>query len=362
MGSIPQFRNIVKSIKHLTFYVGVDEEGDTIYDYSKTLPVIKAIGYEKLDGTQIGISFNNKDGFWIQSKNNIITPENDNYGCASSAHRNSNAWSVILHDLADEYSINLNKNTITVFAEWCGVGIQKNSAASGLEKRAVIFRYFKVTPDNLSTSRDFSNLNDEDDEIPAYWLKTAVGGKNVSSPENNIFNIADYPHVEIDIDFANPEKAQNKIMEIILKNEEHSPFGKAFGKESNILEGYVFNITYRGKLLRWKSKGEKHSKCKVKVQKKYTPEELANLNKAKRCAEEIFRFQRCNQALNEIFGPNDEDIDVKRIGEYLKWVSKDTIKEESDIIEEYGLVPKDVMKYVQDEAKKYFFGIINKLN
>ena len=347
MGSIPQFREVVRNVKRQAQYIGQDENDEAIYDSSIKLPIIKAQGFEKIHGTQMGVSFNTDD-FWVQSKGYIITPEKDNAGCAFNATQNKDAWINIIMDLADEYTLDLNKNTITVFAEWCGGNIQKNSAASGLTKRAVIFRHFKVTPFNC------------DDDHPAYWLETKSQGKNVSSPENNIFNIADYPHVEFDIDFNNHEKSQNEIMEKILENEHHSPFGKSFGKDENILEGYVFSFLYKDALLRWKSKGDKHSKSKVKVKKTYSPEELAKLDDAKRCAEEIFSHQRCNQALTELFGINDEDIDIKRLGEYLKWVSVDTLKEESDIIKNYGLEPKDVMKYVQEKSKQYFFGVIKK--
>ena len=348
MGDIPVFSEFVRNIKHQTFYLGKDENGDAIYDYSIPLPIIKAKGFEKIHGTQMGVSFNNIDGFWVQSKNNIITTEKDNAGCAFNAYAKKDIWLNIIIKLANEYNLDLNKNTITVFAEWCGGNIQKNSAASGLDKRAVIFRYFKVTPFDL------------DDEHPAYRLETIASGKNVSSPENNIFNIADYPHIDFIIDINNYEKSQNEIMAKIIENEEHSPFGKAFGKDNNILEGYVFSTVFKGTVLLWKIKGDKHSKSKVKNKKTYTPEELAKFDDARRCAEEIFSHQRCNQALREVFGPNDEDINIKRIGDYLKWLRKDIIKECTNVISDYGLEPKDVMKYIQEKNKQYFFGVLDK--
>ena len=353
MGSIPQFREVVRNVKHQATYVGKNDDGNAIYDNSKELPTITFRGYEKLHGTQGSCCFNNIDDFWVQSKANIITPEKDNNACAFNAYAKRDAWIKIILDLAHEYKIDLYKNTISVFFEWCGGNIQKSSAASGLDKRAVIFRYFKVSPFDL------------DDDNPAYWLETEHYDltntlKNVSDNENNIFNIADFPSVTFDVDFNNHEVSQKAIMDVILENEEHSPFGKVFGKDSNILEGYVLQAFYKGILLQFKSKGDKHSKSKVKVQKTYSPEELEKLDNAKKCADEIFSHQRCNQALTELFGPNDEDVDIKRMGEYLKWVSKDTLKEESDIISDYGLEPKDVMKYVQEQSKKYFFGIIKK--
>ena len=40
----------------------------------------------------------------------------------------------------------LNKNIITVYYEWCGGSIQKNSALTGFDKKAFIFQHFKISP------------------------------------------------------------------------------------------------------------------------------------------------------------------------------------------------------------------------
>ena len=60
----------------------------------------------------------------------------------------------------------------------------------------------------------------------------------------------------------------------------------------------------------------------------------------------------------EVFGVEyEKTIDRKRIGEFLRLVATDTLKEESDIIQEYGFEPKDVMGKVQQKAKEYFFAV-----
>mmetsp|Transcript_17037 Transcript_17037/g.25792 ORF Transcript_17037/g.25792 Transcript_17037/m.25792 type:complete len:98 (+) Transcript_17037:280-573(+) len=52
----------------------------------------------------------------------------------------------IITALAEEHEIDLNEKIITVYFEWCGGSIQKKSAVSGMEKMAIIFRMFKVSP------------------------------------------------------------------------------------------------------------------------------------------------------------------------------------------------------------------------
>jgi len=50
MGSIPQFREVVRNVKRQAQYIGQDENDESIYDSSIKLPIIKAVGYEKLHG------------------------------------------------------------------------------------------------------------------------------------------------------------------------------------------------------------------------------------------------------------------------------------------------------------------------
>ena len=62
--------------------------------------------------------------------------------------------------------------------------------------------------------------------------------------------------------------------------------------------------------------------------------------------------------MREVFGVDyEKTIDRNKISEYLKWCSQDCLKEESDIIQDYGFEPKDVMGKVQQKAKDYFFAV-----
>ena len=92
------------------------------------------------------VCYSHPDGMWIQSRKNIITAEKDNAGCAFAQMANEDEWMEIINSLADEHGINLMKYIITVYFEWSGGSIQKNSACTGVDKRAIIFQYFKVSP------------------------------------------------------------------------------------------------------------------------------------------------------------------------------------------------------------------------
>ena len=82
------------------------------------------------------------------------------------------------------------------------------------------------------------------------------------------------------------------------------------------------------------------------------------MNKLDECAAKICHNWRFEQALTAVFGSNyEQTLSREKLGQYLKWVADDTIKEESDIIAEFGFEPKDVMGRVQTKAKNFFFAV-----
>jgi hypothetical protein len=141
--SIEQFRTIIKNVNDHTAYVGQDEDGKPIYNYLKHKPTIQFTGTVKCHGTSAAVCFNNIDGLWVQSRENIISLENDNMSCAFNVMQNKDAWMDIILDLINEYNIDVNTHTICIYFEWCGKGIQKGVAISELNKMAVIFSSFK---------------------------------------------------------------------------------------------------------------------------------------------------------------------------------------------------------------------------
>jgi len=275
------------------------------------------------------------------SRTNIITPLKDNAGFANFVSKNEIVFKEFFNQIIEKENINTDENYITIYGEWAGKGIQKGVGICNIEKSMFIFGV-KVTPKN--------------EEIPSYWIDYEYLHNTIK----RVYNISKFKTFKIDIDFNNTELSQNELNELTLEVEDRCPVSEYFcpDKENLIGEGIVWTCNYKGAVLRFKVKGSKHSKSRVKTLKKLTPEELEKLSKADKCAEEIFKVQRANQALTEIFGIDfEKDIDIKKIGEYLKWVSTDTIKEELDIIQGYDLEPKDVMKKVQEKYKKYFLGI-----
>jgi len=356
MGSIKAFRNVVKDLGHQARFQGLDEDGNPIYREVK-LPTLVATGSEKVHGTNAAVCFSKPDGFWVQSRKNIITPEKDNAGCAFQVMAVQAGWMEIVFDLADEYNINLDEEIITVYFEWAGGNIQKNACLSGLDKRAVIFRYFKVSPSERQTDSN-------GEEVAARWIETKVNEKWVDNTEKNIFNIMNFPTVEVEIDFNNPGEAQNEMIKLVEEMEDNSPMGKSFGIDGNILEGFVFTVIFDGQRYVWKVKGEKHSKGSGKVKTLKPVDTEAEKKKADFVNDVACQEFRLDQMFTEIqnskYNGDVMQMSNKDIGDYIRLVIKDVIKEHTEDLVEAGLEPKSINGMVSKVAKIYFMDRLDK--
>lgn len=318
--SIEQFRNVIRNVKSAAQYVGQDQNDDPIYDPLKPLPTLKFEGTVKTDGTNFAIGYNRADDiFWFQSRERIITPEQDNAGAAR-----------LFHDKDLSFIKEIPGDLIYVFGEFIGKGIMKRTGVAELEKRVIVF-------DVLSDGE---------------WLSRVEVAK-IKNEEIGIYNIYDFPIYEIEIDFSRPDESQNKLIEITAAVEDHCPVAARFGIDG-IGEGVVWRCVTPG----WESskywhkvKGEKHSQSNVKILSPVDDDKNAALREI---AEKVASNGRCEQMLIEACGLNNGgQIDRKHLGNYLKMVAADIIKEDSDLMKGYEI--KEVMKFAAQRAREYFF-------
>jgi hypothetical protein len=341
--SIEKFSNIITNINRENNFVGLDENGEAIYDPSKPKPILRFTGSVKNHGTNAGVCFNSIDGMWAQSRENIITPQSDNAGFAFFVESNKSIFEELFAQVIDKTIpyVDPSLNTISIYGEWCGGNIQKGVGICNLPKSFFIFGV-KISP---------HNINETEKPPIAYWVDHSY----LRSPENRIYNINDYKMFEIDIDFNVPQLVQNQIIDWTIEVENECPVAKAFGFPNTIGEGIVFSYTTpEGKRYSFKSKGEKHAaKSKVHTLK---PVDNEKINKCIEVANKVTPEWRLDQMLEKQFDfMNGGTMDVKKMGDYLKLVMADVLKEEMDVLTEAGVEPKDIGKYVSDIAKKYFF-------
>ena len=323
--SIEQFKNAVRRVTDHATYMGRDGNDDPVYDRSIIPPTLKYQATTKLHGTNFAMGRTKSTGeIWFQSRETIITPEKDNAGAArffSSKDLNS------LFDAIDG-------DHVIIYGEWCGKGIQSKVAIVELPKMLVVFDAYILDDDK--------------------WL-SAEKVKEIKSPENQIYNIYDYPTWEIEIDFSKPELSQNRLVEITTEIADCCPVGKAFGVEG-IGEGAVWRcITegYEDPKFRFKVKDERHANgSKPKVLNAVDSEAITRLREL---ADKVTPVWRLDQMVEKACDLNNGGrIELKQIPIFLKLVSDDIIKEEADFLTTENVKYEDIAKFVSTISRTYF--------
>lgn len=337
---IEQFRQAIRAVQYNTRCIGKDENGDPIFDGLKPLPTIKYRGTVKLHGSNAAITKDLETGeVSLQSRERMITVDNDNYGFARFME---NINLEILFSMVPTHSTLNNqevdeegedkKNYVIIYGEWCGGNIQKGVALCQLEKMFVIFaiRYKGI------------------------WL-LEQDLKQVKIPEQRIFNILDFPFYMLDIDFQNPEISQNKLGEITQEVEKQCPVGKTFGVEG-IGEGCVWvpvDPKWNHSRYWFKVKGDKHSVSKVK---KLAAIDVEKVNSINELIDKVVTENRLLQGIEVVKSAKGvSELDRTHIGDFIRWVYNDVIKEETDTIEASGLNTKDLGVPIAKRAKEWLF-------
>lgn len=311
--SIEQFRSVVKRVREIQDFKGL-VDGKPVYSHTSDYPILKFKGTVKLHGTNAAIVKYSDGRIEYQSRERILSLEQDNAGFMT--YMMPKDFSFILNNIPfNDY--------VAVYGEWCGKGIQKGVAISELDKMFVIFGV---------------KVDDKWIELES-WLH---------SPEERIFNINNFQTFEVEIDFNNPELIQNKLNELTTQVEECCPVGEYFGVKG-IGEGIVFKCENNPDLI-FKSKGEKHSVSKVKVLN------LVNVEQIESCNEFInstVTENRLNQGVT-FLKENGFEVSPKSLGDFIRWVVTDILKEESDTIFENNLDEKRIKTLIATKCRVWF--------
>ncbi len=79
-GSIVQLRNIVKQVEYDVKHTFID--GEDVFDHSIKLPEIEFDATVKIHGTNASVVYNKDGSYYVQSRNRIISVNDDNAGFA----------------------------------------------------------------------------------------------------------------------------------------------------------------------------------------------------------------------------------------------------------------------------------------
>lgn len=329
---IQQFRNTVADINRAATFIGVDGDGNAIYDQMAKKPTVTFKGTVKLHGTNASVCFNSNNGFWVQSRKNIITPYKDNAGFAFFAESNKVQFCALLDEVINEHQIDTKEFTVSIYGEWAGKGVQKAVGISQLPKAFYIFGVKVSKPG--------------DSDFKSYWLPSS----HLRNKECGIFNVEDYQTFSVDVDFNMPQLAINEFTKITEAVEKECPISKALGIDGGVGEGVVWAGEYKGSVYRFKVKGEKHSSSKVKTLASVDVEKLKTVQDFVEYAVTKSRF---DQAIENVFA--GDSLNTKGIGSLIRWTINDIIAEESDTMNKNNLEPKDVNKYISGKVREMFF-------
>lgn len=269
----------------------------------------------------------------------------------------------------------LTNSKMLIYGEWAGKGIMKNVAISEFEKGFYIFGIRLVpsvltddpsTDTSVTQEDDGDEYRDDDMSNNEVWIDIAKIKLPANAKDARIFNLIDFQHWELDIDFNCPVAVQNQLVDITNQVEKVCPVGLALGKSdcglfdqnkpdcslrSQTGEGVVWQTEWRGYRLLFKVKGTKHSVSKVKTIASVDPEEHASIQEF---LEYAVTDNRIDQALHEVEQAKGTSLRTSDIGDLLKWIMKDISKEESDVIKKSNLDWAKVSKHVATKARTLF--------
>lgn len=284
----------------------------------------------KLHGTNAGIHINPQGELSAQSRNRVLSLQNDNAGFATWVRDNNEYFS----------SLAIEEHVI-IYGEWCGPGILRGTAIQNIEHK--VFCIFALQ-----------------------WGKDEETSCMIVDPEDIAKYLRDIPSDvyilpwfkdQVEIDFTDPDHMQ-KQLDIINKwvkeIDEQDPWVKATFNIKGCGEGLVFVPISRDFTTRWdyskhafKVKGEKHNVVKQNMPAQVNAEVAASLASFAVNTATIQRFE-------QMISDNALTFDMENTGAFLKAVNQDIHKECQAELEASGLEWKQAAKAVSTRAVNWF--------
>jgi len=349
--STEQFRSVIKQVTEQAQFVSYNEETkEVLWNKDAELPTLMFHGTTKIHGTQGAVVADSYGNVHYQSRKNIVTPEKDNAGFAFFCSQRQEVFDEYFQKIRLEFDDLTEDASITIYGEFFGGNIQKGVMVNGMSKSFAIFGV-KISPN--------------DEEKPAFW----VSHKYLESvPESNVYNIEDFQTWDIEIDFNDKVKlaeAQNEMIKLTTLVGDECPVGKVLNPDSEIKtgEGIVWVHHENGERLIFKTKDERHSKSKVKVPKVVDVE----MEKTKKefvekyaCTESRLN-QMWTEIVHSVHNGNEDLMEMKDMGQYLRLVHQDVIKENSEEMSQMGLEPKSVNGIISQVAREFFMSKLQEI-
>lgn len=326
-----------------------DKLAEREYQLSQGLPTpfplrAKYRGTIKLHGTNATLIFrnNNRTAPTFQSRNRIITLLSDNHGTV--AHLSGAGIVATLTNEIMRIHGSRSFTELMVAGELCGEGVQRGVAIACMERFFCIFAI----------------------RIDGVWVDMAKYA-SVAVPERRVYNIMNYRTWEVEIDLAGGTKAVYKQMTTYTREVgKRCPFAEQFVDAEGAAivglgEGIVWtlipeerhDVSVKKELVNFKTKTERFS---TRGKKPAVPLEAGVSERATRFVEYAVGERRLEQGV-EYMREMGKTVEKKSVGEFVKWVAQDAVREEKAAMEEMGADEKIVRTLVAGKAKQYWFKV-----
>lgn len=316
----------IKAFRNALFHL----HGSFLYNGPKPLTFS---GTVKLHGTNAAVVVHGSRPLHAQSRNRVLSVDNDNVGFAGFALRDmpESIWRGLARRFeasAWQTSGNVGHavNRVTMYGEWVGNGVQRCVGLSKLASRAFIV--FAVLID-----RDESRVLPEQ-EISYTWVNLQqVGGLELD--ELQIYSIADSRFPTFEISFNPESKAQTciavaKMNDLTGEVVRQCPVALSLGANGPgegivwrcVSEGYARpDLWFKVKLNATASAGKGNASIHAEAF-----EGLEEFGQA------MVSVSRCEQGLAVLQEQGIRVHDQKALGVFSGWVVKDVLCEEADTI------------------------------
>lgn len=286
----------------------------------------------KLHGTNAGIVFHPKDSVYAQSRKRVITPDDDNMNFAK---------------FVDSLGLSVSEtqnNIFVVFGEWAGEGIQSKDAITKIGKKVFApFAVVEYLPSGESAVRIYTNDGD---------VKNMLGVLGLEG-HNDIVMIDTVDTIQINFSGDNLQEIADRLNDKIEVYEKVDTWVKEkFGVEGPG-EGFVatpqtmdYDVFYNWT---FKIKTTAHTVNKSSKSAVVAAEPSSDV------VAFVDRFvtePRLEQAVSELGG--DDEMDMSKMGEFLKWMGQDIKKESGDELEASNLEWKNVSKLITNKSRMWF--------
>eukprot|EP00798_Chlamydomonas_sp_ICE-L_P032381 gene32381-biopygen1062 len=311
-----QFRNVLK---------------ESPYVFGSAIPqTLNFRGTVKLHGTHSDIVRHFITGTpyfvdTIQSRNRILSVDNDNQGC--HMFLTAKKYSELFDRIQAIHGADIRSN-IVVCVEYCGKGVQNKVALCKLAKMFVIFAI----------------------RIDYEWVDMTKYS-TVFCQEEWIFNIMNFPTYEVEVDMSDTQPAQDYMADLTNSVDAECPFAYQLAGVKGGGEGIVWRcVDHPSSRLWFKTKGETH--CTA-VTKQAVPSQTEYIKTVTEFVESVTTESRLSQGI-ECLVEKGVELRIHSVSEFSSWVCRDVFKEERDTIEENGFNVNDVRKALYRKAGNWY--------